>query len=156
METFLFFIFLCFIFIFYLWYKSTKFYWKVQKISKSLGTDAVDDLFKMLDGKKTNDKDKLKEDLFDLVYSNKELKKIIEKYNISRKELKNEYYVLLCNGAGQWINGYYVVSNSFCFEETLDYLIRSKDSESMAKRISTLIKFFENYKYFNPKANIIN
>jgi len=99
METFLFFIFLCFIFIFFLWYKSTKFYWKVQKISKSLGTDAVDDLFKMLDGRKTNDKDKLKEDLFDLIYSNKELKKIIEKYNISRKELKNEYYDLLGNGA---------------------------------------------------------
>ena len=155
METLFFFIFLCFIFIIYLWYKSTKFYWKVQKISKSLGASAVDDLYKMLDGKKTNDEDKLKNDLFDLIYSNKELKKIIEKYNNSREELEQEYIDLEVNGAGQWTNGYYVVSNAFCFEETLDYLIRSKDTESMYERVHTLLKFFENYKYFNSKANII-
>jgi hypothetical protein len=156
METLSLFILLCFILITYLWYKNTKFYWKVQKISKSLGADAVDDLYKMLDGKKAKDKEKLRNDLFDLLYSDKELKKIIEKYNISREELDKEYSDLLNNGAGQWFNGFYVVSNAFCFEETLDYLIRSKDSESMGQRVETLIKFFENYKYFNAKTNIIN
>ena len=156
METLSLFILLCFILITYLWYKNTKFYWKVQKISKSLGADAVDDLYKMLDGKKVKDKDKLKNDLFDLLYSDKELKKIIEKYNISREELDKEYLDLSANGAGQWFNGFYVVSNAFCFEETLDYLIRSKDSESMSQRVTTLINFFENYKYFNSKANIIS
>ena len=156
METLSLFILLCFILITYLWYKNTKFYWKVQKISKSLGADAVDDLYKMLDGKKAKDKEKLRNDLFDLLYSDKELKKIIEKYNISREELDKEYSDLLNNGAGQWFNGFYVVSNAFCFEETLDYLIRSKDSESMGQRVGTLIKFFENYKYFNAKTNIIN
>jgi len=156
METLSLFILLCFILITYLWYKNTKFYWKVQKISKSLGADAVDDLYKMLDVKKVKDKEKLRNDLFDLLYSDKELKKIIEKYNISREELDKEYSDLLNNGAGQWFNGFYVVSNAFCFEETLDYLIRSKDSESMGQRVETLIKFFENYKYFNAKTNIIN
>ena len=58
METLSLFILLCFILITYLWYKNTKFYWKVQKISKSLGADAVDDLYKMLDGKKAKDKEK--------------------------------------------------------------------------------------------------
>jgi benzoyl-CoA reductase/2-hydroxyglutaryl-CoA dehydratase subunit BcrC/BadD/HgdB len=94
--------------------------------------------------------DSAKEKLFDYCFSEKKILKIINKYNAKREDLNELYRILNIAGAGQWVNGYYVIAACFLFTDTLEYILSehaklSKNNyskETVVRIASDLIQIF--------------
>jgi hypothetical protein len=71
---------------------------------------------------------KAEEELLDLCENDKQLSKIIEKYNSNRNQLKKIYNDLLVNGAGQWAGGHFCAASALVFVPTLEYVLQNKKS----------------------------
>ena len=71
---------------------------------------------------------KAEEELLDLCENDKQLSKIIEKYNSNRNQLKKIYNNLLVNGAGQWAGGHFCAASALAFVPTLEYVLQNKKS----------------------------
>ena len=71
---------------------------------------------------------KAEEQLLDLCENDKQLSKIIEKYNSNRNELRKIYQDLIANGAGQWAAGHFCAASALAFVSTLEFLLQNKKS----------------------------
>jgi hypothetical protein len=124
---------------------------KLSKISKILGKLSFQDsLGQGLDGydlmksmrENSNDKDKAREELFDLCENDKQLSVVISNYKTNRKELDEIYTALELNGAGQWARGHYCAASAFAFVSTLEYILEHKDNIGMQEAF-VIVDYFE-------------
>lgn len=93
---------------------------RLRKISKILGDRKVRPLQlseKYLE--QTAKKEEALEHLIDMCFKYDFLKVIIDEYGVSREYLKEMYWLLCVNGAGQWVKGHYVPASALVFPETL-------------------------------------
>ena len=105
--------------------------------AKSQGLSESDLMYAMLDKPK-----KAEEQLLDLCENDKQLSKIIEKYNSNRNELRKIYHDLKVSGAGQWVGGHYCPASALAFVPTLEFVLQNK--KSIGARVGYIIvDFFE-------------
>jgi len=90
--------------------------------------------------------DKLNE-LFALAKKDKTVNKVLKKYQIDREKF-DDLYGLLIKGRGQaYINGHWVPASSLVYAQTLEFLIKNKDSDDIRGIVHRLVDYFENDEY---------
>lgn len=77
-----------------------------------------------------NNNNNAKYELFNLIESDNNLKKIMMKYSANRETLNHVYRSLDLCGAGRWARNHWVPASSLAFIPTLDFVLRHSDSSS--------------------------
>ncbi|MFA6174429.1 MAG: hypothetical protein WC701_12205 [Kiritimatiellales bacterium] len=73
-----------------------------------------------------------KKQLFKLSRSFPPTKVVLSEIQVSDKELSNLYGELTVKGAGVFVSGHWVPASTFAYAQTLEYLLKNKDSGSEA------------------------
>lgn len=73
----------------------------------------------------------------------KDLKKILDKHEVTTEELKSMYSRLLMAGAGQWIDKTYIPVAAICFPSSLEYLCENKESEDFREIAFNVLSNFQ-------------
>lgn len=126
---------------------------KIRDISKRLdqASQPTLDARKMMS--QSSKKEEILDELFEVCREDKQLSKILEKHNASRKDLFKIYRVLISHGGGKWINGHYVAASVFAFAGTLDYCLSKElnSRENVLGMSFRMIEYFENGEVGFPK-----
>ena len=84
------------------------------------------------------------DELLDLCETNPDLQKVLRTYDWDRENLKAAYMALMANGAGQWVQGHFVLASTFVFVPTLTFLIGSiREGRSLTDIAFALVDYFE-------------
>ena len=135
---------------------------KLSKISKVLGRGYADHELKKLVSnpsslmdylnedpdkikKEREEHDKALEELFDLIESNKDLKRIMDHHGADREKLKDLYKTLKREGICLWRRGHFVVASTLAFGQTLDYCLAAEKKGISYESISSrCLMYFKN------------
>ena len=90
--------------------KSFRKSWELRKISKSLS-------------KRDSDEERYLDDLVSLIYSEEYIADFLFESGFSQKTLKDIYYKLDANGAGQYADGHFVSASSLVYGQTLLFIL---------------------------------
>ncbi len=82
--------------------------------------------------------------LWDLIEGDRELKPILEKYQVKREDLAVIFKNLVQCGSGQWINEQLICVSAFVHPATLDFLLRHKNEIPLSRVALRLVKYFKN------------
>lgn len=122
--------------------RSFKKSWNLQRISRSLS-------------KRDLNEEKYLDKLVSLIYSEEYIKTFLFESGVSPTTLKNIYYKLDANGAGQFVDGHYVSASSLVYGQTLIFIldhyiddkffIKNQDEyNSTLFIVNRLVEYFKN------------
>jgi len=84
------------------------------------------------------------EALLDYCESDRNLQKVLAQFDISRKELREVFLLLVSVGAGQWVRGHYIAASAISYPHTLRYILSCLASEEdILKAANRVIMHFE-------------
>ena len=109
---------------------------KIRKISAAFGKERKPSLTDKTSEKVVGEMHKLWETNFLLA-------PLAKKYQISTSELEEYFWNLNLNGAGQWVQGYYVSIAALCYPVPLEYVLKNKDSNSVSDIAFNLLEYFD-------------
>ena len=115
---------------------------KLRKLSKRLGAESTVAEILSNDNK---DKDNALNDLLQMCEADESVAAAMSQYGASRDELKELYYQLLANGAGQWVAGHYVAASTVASYQPLSYTLGALRKGDSLRDISfQLTEYFRN------------
>lgn len=118
--------------------------WKLRRISRVLGAPIdishfIDDLV----SDKHSKKELALEDLLKLCESDRLLRQIMEEHRVDRETLSAFYWLLMANGAGQWVGGHFVPAAALACGYPLLFLLENADTLPWGQICVLLIEYFE-------------
>ncbi|MGQ0526438.1 MAG: hypothetical protein ACT4OY_00170 [Alphaproteobacteria bacterium] len=91
------------------------------------------------------DVSKFEKEYFDLCETDKNIQAIMQKYNLSRDNLKKIYENLLNEGADQWKKGRFVALSTIAYPESLMFYLEAKNNKMSGPEIAyTLLQYGDN------------
>lgn len=82
------------------------------------------------------------EALIDYCDHQSEIQKIMRDHGITRSRLKELYWQLVINGAGDWVCGHWVAASSIAYPASLRYLLKRQD-QNIWETVQNLTMHFE-------------
>ena len=100
--------------------------WKLMRLMKRIGVEcSASQLAKMVVSQGLTDIELAERELFNLVFSDPDLCRIIESYNASHEDIEGYYHRLSATGAGKWVGGSYVSVAAIAIKPALIYLLEA-------------------------------
>lgn len=118
--------------------------WKLRRISRAL--DASFDSSRFIDelvSDKRSKKELALEDLFKLCESDRRLREIMDEHRVDRESLREFYWSLMANGAGQWVGGHFVPASALAYGFPLLFLLENTGTLPWSQICILLIEYFE-------------
>ncbi len=127
---------------------------KVNKISRILGENcrpgSHTSLHDLMDSKSEMLKKEAMQEMHNLWESSHLLSPIIKKHGETSENLEKLYHLLMLNGAGQWIQGYFLPVTVLCLPVPLEYVLKNKDHTSMLDLCAKLVDYLDEGNPFLP------
>jgi hypothetical protein len=118
----------------------------IRRISKILGTPLIpssDDIFSGEASRNIQRKESAENLLFDFIQKDKQLRQVLESYDVTREDLVGLYEALIASGGGQWIKGHFLPVSTLTNPHTLEFFIRRGDGLHYLTITVVLLKYFE-------------
>ncbi len=118
--------------------------WKLRRISRALGAPSNSSRFidELVSDKHSKKKLAL-EDLLNLCESDRLLRQTMDEHRVDRETLREFYWLLMANGAGQWVGGHFVAASALAYGFPLLFLLENADTLPWGRICVLLIEYFE-------------
>ncbi|MBC8549190.1 MAG: hypothetical protein H8D23_06020 [Candidatus Brocadiales bacterium] len=83
-------------------------------------------------------------DLFLLAKNDKQVNKVLNKYQVDIKQFKDLYGLMIKYHGQAYIKNHWVPASSLVYAQTLEFLIKNKDKDNISDVVRRLVTYFEN------------